>query len=90
MNMSKHASVRSQQRGIPPMLVDLLFEFGASEKAHDGASKLYFDKSASRRLQAYAGPLSSLLEQHLDVYVVVADDATVITVAHRLDRIRRN
>ena len=90
MNMSKHACVRSQQRAIPPMLVDLLLQFGASENAGDGASKIFFDKSSRRRLKAYAGPLSSVLEQHLDLYAVVSADDTVITVAHRLDRICRN
>ena len=71
------------------MLVDLLRKFGASERAHDGASKFYFDKAARRRLHAYAGPLSSLLEQYLDLYLVIGADDTVITVAHRMDRIRR-
>lgn len=90
MNLSNHAAVRSQQRAIPPLMIDLLLQFGASEKAGDGASKRYFDKAARRRLQAYAGSLSSVLQQHLDLYAVVAADDTVITVAHRMDRIRRN
>lgn len=90
MNMSRHAAIRSQQRAIPLLLIDLLLQFGASEKAGDGASKRYFDKAARRRLRAYAGALWSLFEQHLDLYIVVAEDDTVITVAHRLDRIRRD
>ena len=88
--MTHHAKVRSQQRGIPGLLIDLLLQFGASERAPGGASKMFFDKAARRRVQAYAGPLASLLEEHLDLYAVVAADSSVITVGHRLEKIRRH
>ncbi len=86
MNMTKHAQVRSQQRAIPPMLIDLLLQFGASERAGTGVSKVFFDKTSRRRVKAYAGPLASLLEDHLDVYAVVNDDQTIITTGHRTVR----
>lgn len=86
MNMTKHAQVRSQQRAIPPMLIDLLLQFGASERAGAGVSKVFFDKTSRRRVKAYAGPLASLLEDHLDVYAVVNDDQTIITTGHRTVR----
>lgn len=88
--MTKHAQVRSQQRAIPGLLVDLLLQFGSSESVGDGASKVFFDKVARRRVHAYAGPLAPLLDKHLDLYAVVASDSTVITVGHRLERIRRH
>ena len=50
MYMTGHAAVRSQQRAIPPMLIDLLMQFGARESAGDGASKMYFDKAARRKI----------------------------------------
>ena len=88
--MTRHAQVRSQQRAIPGLLIDLLLQFGASERAGNGASKLFFDKAARRRVQAYAGPLAPLLSEHLDLYAVVASDSSVITVGHRLEKIRRH
>ncbi|ABM40094.1 hypothetical protein [Polaromonas naphthalenivorans] len=88
--MTHHAQVRSRQRAIPGLLIDLLLQFGVSERAGNGASKVFFDKTARRRVQAYAEPLASLLEDHLDLYVVVAADSSVITVGHRLEKIRRH
>jgi hypothetical protein len=41
-------------------------------------------------VKVYAGPLASLLEEHLDLYAVVAADSSVITVGHRLEKIRRH
>lgn len=89
MYMTGHAAVRSQQRAIPPMLIDLLMQFGARESAGDGASKMYFDKAARRKIKAYAGPLARMLNEHLDVYAVVSSENKVITTAHRTGRIFR-
>lgn len=90
MAYTHHAQLRAQQRAIPPMLVDLLLQFGHREKSGDGTAKVFFDKDARRKLRAYAGALASSIEQHLDVYVVVSSAQVVITVAHRDDRIRRH
>lgn len=87
MHLSKHAQTRAQQRSIPPMLIDLLLQFGSSERAGSGVSKMYFDKPSRRRVKAYAGPLGSLLDEYLDVYAVVTDDMKVITTGHRNQRI---
>ncbi len=86
MQVSKHAQTRSQQRAIPPMLIDLLLQFGSCERAGAGVSKMFFDKSSRRRVRAYAGPLAGLLNDHLDVYAVVTDDLKVITAGHRTHR----
>ena len=82
MQMSQHAAMRSQQRAIPPILVDLLLQFGTNEPAGSGATKIFFDKAARRRVKAYAGPLAGLFNEHLDVYAVVGTDNQVITTAH--------
>lgn len=89
MHMTRHANARSQQRAISPMLIDLLLQFGKSEAAGSGAAKMYFDKQARKRIATYAGPLARLLDQHLDVYAVIGEGFEVITVGHRLERIRR-
>lgn len=88
LTLSKHASTRLQQRGIAPLVIDLLLRFGATEKAGDGTTKHYFDKPARRRLRSYAGPLAALLEAHLDYYAVVGADGTIVTAAHRITRIK--
>ena len=88
--LSQHARVRSQQRGIPPLAVDLLLQFGTSEAAEGGVRKVFFDKAARRRVAAYAGPLADRLREYLDVYAVVGENDRIVTVAHRLDRIKRH
>ena len=44
MNYTKHAAIRTQQRVIPELVVDLLLQFGAREKAPGGASKAFLIK----------------------------------------------
>lgn len=88
--MTRHGQLRSQQRCIPPIVIDLLLQFGASENAGNGTTKRFFNKRSRRKLHTYAGPLASLLDQHLDVYAVFASDDRVITVAHRVERITKH
>jgi hypothetical protein len=73
------------------MALDLLLQFGSTESVGGGASKIFFDKAARRRLHSYAGPLAPMLDEHLDSsYAVVSQDNQVITVGHRTERIRRH
>ena len=90
MNVTKHAQARSQQRGIPPLVIDLLLQFGKSEPAGNGAAKMFFDAPARRRVAAYAGSLANRIDEHLDLYAVVSQDMQIITVGHRLERIHRH
>lgn len=88
---SKHAKVRSQQRGIPPLIALWLFDFG--ELQHDGHGGVcrYFTKTSIRRMEREFGrePLRRLSE-FLDCYLVEATDSgAVITVGHRFGHIRR-
>lgn len=90
MNMTRHAHKRRQQRGIAPFLIDLLRDFGKCQPAGHGTTRMYFDKTARRRVKAHLGPLARLVDEHLDVYVVIGPDEQVITVAHITERIRRH
>lgn len=86
MNMSQHANKRSQQRGVPPLIVDLLIQFGAREYDGKGAEIYFFDNKAKKRLKSYAGGLISKLSEQLDAYAVISEDK-VITVGTRHKRI---
>ena len=87
---TQHANVRLQQRGVPPLVLDLLLQFGCHEPAGNGTRKVFFDKQGRHKVCAYAGALAPLLNDHLDFYAVVTSDDQVITVGHRLERIRRH
>jgi hypothetical protein len=88
--VSKHASHRLQQRGIPNFIIELLHQFGSSMRSH-GADRLFFDKAATKRLTHHFGGMRGLklIERWLDVYAVLADDGTLVTVAHQTHRFRR-
>lgn len=86
---TRHADVRAQQRAVPMLIVDLLLQFGAAEKAGGGTRKLFFNKATRRKVMAYAGSLCNSLQAHFDTYIVVDDNESVITIGHRTQRIRR-
>lgn len=90
MTRTRHAIVRAQQRGISPLVIDLLQEFGAWTKAADGASIRYFDRRAKRKVASYLGPSFAAVRNDMNVYAVLAGDGRVITVAYRLRRIQRD
>ena len=74
MNATAHASIRSQQRGIPPLVVDLLLQFGCREHDHTGAEIVYFDRRSKKRLESYA----------------VLADGEIVTVGARFKRINHH
>lgn len=84
--LSQHAQKRSQQRGVPPLLVDLLIRFGKESSAGKGASRYELDKQAKKRIQSYAGPSLGGLQDRLNIFVVVSGGGEVITVGHRYKR----
>ena len=89
MKVTTHASARCQQRGIPPIMLDLLLQFGCREHDHAGAEIVYFDRRSKKRIESYAGGLISKLSEHLDSYAVVSD-GEIVTVGTRYKRINHN
>ena len=89
--MTFHAKKRMQQRAIPPFVIDLLETCG-SERRVGGASKLFFDKAARKRLMHHVGGQRGLrvVEQWLSVYAIVADDGQIVTTAHTVKRNRHH
>ena len=55
--LTRHASVRCQQRGIPPLILDWLFLYGKQSKARGGGEIYFFDKRARRRIEKACGRL---------------------------------
>jgi hypothetical protein len=53
MKLTQHAALRAKERAIPPILVDLLMSYGATEKAGEGAITYYFDKASKRRFRVH-------------------------------------
>jgi hypothetical protein len=78
---TKHASVRVQQRSVPPIVVEFLLDYGLRQSAPGGGERFSFCKRAWRRLQRELGPAAKHFERYRHVYAVVCD-GHVVTVAY--------
>lgn len=89
MELSRHAQIRCQQRGIPPLIRQWLQDY-RSEVQTRGATKRFFDREAKRRLSAAVGAqVVDRLGSLLNIYLVESPD-TVVTAAIRTRRIKRH
>lgn len=89
MKATTHANVRCQQRGVSPLVVDLLLRFGRREHDHAGAEVVYFDRRAKKEVESYTGGSIRKLSEQMDSYAVVSDGC-VITVGIRYKKINRH
>ena len=79
-----------QQRGVPPLIVEWLVEYGATLYDYQGDRILYFDKDSRRRIRHDKGSLAvRRFHELFDSYAVVAKDGTVITVGHAYRKFKR-
>jgi hypothetical protein len=85
---STHAKRRMQQRGIPPLVMNWLMQFGQMRYDHHGGILYYFDRRSRRQLEREVGSkVVARLSEFLDAYVVSSVcDETIITVGHRCKR----
>jgi len=82
---TRHATIRSQQRGIPPLVRHWLLDYGEEVFDGRGAILRYFTAQSIRRMERDLGrePLRRLSE-YLRCYLVEAtDDGRIITMGKR-------
>ncbi len=91
-NMTRHARVRSQQRGLPPLILDLLERFGRRTYDHHGTVRLSFDKKARQRVAHEIGRIAVARLHELWSAFAVLDvgSGTVITCGHQYQKICRS
>lgn len=87
MKNTIHAEVRSQQRGVPQIIVDLLMRFGEREPSSGSTEIVYFSRASRKRVQSYVGGMLGKMNEHLNAYAVV-HDGSVVTVGPRFKRIK--
>lgn len=82
---TRHATVRSQQRGVPPLIVDWLLGYG--DEAFDGRGGIvrYFTGHAIRRLAREVGsePVRRMSEFMRCYLVEATDNGRIVTVGKR-------
>lgn len=81
---TRHAHERSTGRGIPPMIAELIIEFGESLDAGDGARKYALTKKSMRDLRRFAGrAITNAVASYRNRNAyVVASANRIITVAY--------
>jgi len=89
--MPTHAEKRMKQRGIPPLVLLCLRQYGKKIHDHHGGVIRYFDKEAKRNVERNWGreAVRRILADYMDAYIVesVIDNA-LITVGRRYKKIR--
>lgn len=93
MYPTRHAQIRSQQRGIDlSQALDLLKECGAKTYNKDGSVTRFFDKRARIKIEDYIGSeeAKTFLDKNTNLYCVhTIDGARVVTIGHRYRRIQQ-
>lgn len=87
MRMSRHAGLRTTQRGLPLDIISTICAFGV-ERRSSGATSITLDAELIQL--ASDGDASRMrdLARFRGAYVVLSDDGTIITVARRTRRFR--
>lgn len=85
-----HAEKRTQQRCIPPLIIDWLYQFGAEQYDSRGVITRYFNKASKKQAMQKAGkPIVKALSRYMDSYLVEGNNGKIITVGYRYKRIKR-
>ena len=83
MNMTKHAQTRSQQRAIPPLIIEWLCKYGCRLKGMNGTTVCFFDRESRRCLASEVGHIVvRRLSDMMDTYLVLSGNS-IVTIGHR-------
>ena len=87
---TRHADIRAQQRGIPPMIDQWLDLYGQEEYDGHGGVVVYLNKASIRHMERDLGrrPVARMSEW-FDAYKVRASSGETVTIGHRTSRVRR-
>ena len=89
IRLSTHAAERAQQRGIRCKQLQALLDYGTSKIRHGGCEVVFMDKTARDRARSTLSRTAfAQLEPAFDTYLVLADDGTIVTCAHRTKKLR--
>ena len=81
---TKHAKTRSSQRGIPPLISDLLILYGDTKyTGRQGRLKFFSKKSKQKMSRDLGAPVVDQLSRFFNIYLVESIDGSIITIARR-------
>jgi hypothetical protein len=89
LQLSQHARIRMQQRGIPQRVLEWLSAYGEIDHQR-GAELYYFNRHSRQALQRYEDPAElRRYSKALNAYMVCTE-GRVSTVGHRYQRVVRH
>jgi len=88
---SRHAEIRAQQRGIPPLIDQILDLYGREQYDGHGGVVIYLDKGSIRRMERDMGrePVRRLSTWRSAYKVKSSISGCTITTGIRIERIWR-
>ena len=91
MNISNHAYIRAQQRGISIPFIELVQEFGFTEDARGGSVVKYFGHKGIKRLERSQGKdyVKKNSEAIRGIYIIECRNSGTIVTAGKLYTNRR-
>jgi hypothetical protein len=88
MNLTLHAQTRLEQRGVSPVIIDWLEQYGAIEP-QEGAELIYFNHRSLKRLASYTGGISNKIDKLKSIYQLRGNNGNIITTGYRDESIKR-
>lgn len=79
MNVSKHADLRSQQRGISKEIIDVIITFGEKKRKPGNVWEFIVTKKKKQKMIKEIKHLLQLFDKSINKSVLVSDDDTIIT-----------
>lgn len=80
---TRHGQRRQADRCVPQFIIDALIDFGEERFLGSECRSYSFTKATWKKYACYMGPAIAGLERYRSVYLVVAGDNSMITVAWR-------
>lgn len=74
MTLTKHAQERSRQRGFSSLYICLIEQFGRTEKAAGGATKIFFGKKETEMARHELKKILQLLDKTKGSALIVDGD----------------
>ena len=87
-SLTLNAQTRLDQRGISPVIVDWLEQYGVIEP-QNGSELIYFNQLSLKRLAKYTGGISNKIDKLKSIYLVRGSNGKIITAGYRDESIKR-
>lgn len=87
--LTKHAAKRMRQRGLPPAVIDLLYDVGRFEYVGRGVELVYLDRAGRTAARGLLKDLN-ISDSVMDAYLVCDSGGRILTIGHRYNPVKHH